>query len=491
MKRRAGILVLGALLLSARAQAQGGPDGGGQAPPPEPTTPTGQATERTATPTTPATPTPASESAAPETQAAPAADDTAADAQVAAILADQTRDSGESAIKIYGFADFSLYGWTRTPGQWAGVLNDKLSFAVGKLNVYMDTDIATDWKSMVEVRFMFVPQGTETLLNGSAGGIPSTIADPLANSGRYMVPASDYSDVGRPVPWGAINIERAYLEHTFSSYLRLRAGRFLTPWGIWNVDHGSPVIIGPVKPYVIGEQFFPEAQTGFELLGSMNFGENGTIGYHLTLSNGRGPVEQYQDYDSNKAIGGRLYLRGFWLGDLTIGTSAYGGTVTDRRREIDLATQQLRWFNFEHYRELSLAADVRWLWRGLHLQAEAAVHQKVWNDGERPVVANFTNTVIGAQPDLRRVGFYVLAGYRLPWFNLMPYLLYTYYDTDQKTVLVGSSRVEEFAGGLNIRVTPRVVLKGEWGRAIFLQPLPGSPNVDSLDRLDVQAAWVF
>ena len=196
--------------------------------------------------------------------------------------------------------------------------------------------------------------------------------------------------------------------------------------------------------------------------------------YHLTLSNGRGPVEQYQDYDNNKAIGGRLYLRGYWLGDLTIGASGYGGTVTDARQEIDVATQSVKWFNFEHYRELALAADVRWLWNSIHFQAEAAVHQKVWDDGARPPISDFDNNVIGSQPDVRRIGWYALLGYRLPWFNIMPYLMYTYYDTDERAVLIGASKVEELAGGLNIRVTPRVVLKGEWGRAIFLSPLIGN-----------------
>ena len=488
---RPAAIVLAALLWTARAAAQTDP-GTGTSTSTDTEAKTDAETRAgtempAATNPTPITPTP---TPTPTAGAESEGDEAAADAQVAAILADSGRQEGESALKLYGFADFSYYGYSRTPGQWAGILPEHLSFAVGNLNLYIDADIAPNWKSMVEVRFMFLPSGSDQLFE-NPGTIPPSLSDPLVNSGRYDVIAADYTDAGRPVPWGGINIERAYLEHTFSAYLRLRAGRFLTPWGIWNVDHGSPVIIGPAKPYLIVYGFFPVAQTGFELLGSVSVGDSMTLGYHLTLSNGRGPVEQYQDYDANKALGGRVFLRGNWLGDLTIGASAYGGTVTDRRRQINLATQQPTWFNFEHARELSLAADVRWLWRGLHVQAEAAVHQKVWSDGERPVVTNLTTTVIGSQPDLQRFALYVLAGYRLPFFNLMPYLLYGYLDTNQRTALDGASRAEQLAGGLNIRVAPRVVLKGEWSRVIFLNPVPGSPTVDTLDLLNLQAAWVF
>ena len=479
--RQLQVGLLASLLLSTSSIARAEFDGSAPAE-------VGQGTDAQATETGVSNHSAGSVPAAETTPAVEAVDD----AQVAAILADPGRETGEPAMKLYGFADFTYGGWSRTPGQWTGLLNNNLSFYVGKLNLYMDTDIARDWKSMIEVRFMFLPNGTPALVNGSsAGTIPAQLADPLASPGRYTVEASDYSDANRPVSWGGINIERAYLEHTFSSYLRLRGGRFLTPWGIWNVDHGSPVIIGPLRPYVIGEQFFPEAQTGLELLGSVSVGDNATVGYHLTLSNGRGPVEQYQDYDNNKAIGGRLFLRGYWLGELTLGPSGYGGTYTDRRQEVDLATQLVKWFTFERYRELALAADVRWVWKQIHFQVEGAVHQKVWDDGSRPAVANYTNTVVGSQPDVLRFGLYGLLGYRLPWFNLMPYVLYTYYDTDQKTVLVGATQVLGIWFGLNVRVTPRVVLKAEWGRVSFIGPQPGSPNVDSLDMLHFQIAWVF
>jgi len=415
------------------------------------------------------------------------------DAEAAKYAADLLNESGGGggdatkqftpSLRFYGFADFTIQKWLGLSREWRGVLNDNLSFAISHLNVYAEGDISPNWKSMMEVRFLFQPAGAAKLSLGDA------VADPLASTGRTDSSAPDFNDTSRAVQIGGIAIQRAYIEYTVSPYLKVRAGRFLTPWGIWNVDHGSPVIIGPSKPYVIGEQFFPEAQTGFEALGTAPVGD-ATLGYHLTLSNGRGPADAYEDVDGNKAIGGRLFVRGYWLGQLDIGVSGYGGTVTDRRQQIgDIPTRRVEYVNYAHYREISWAADLKWTWQGLQFQTEAAVHDRAWDDGERPPLPNSDP---GAQPDVRRIGVYTLLGYRLPWFNIMPYVIYSYYDAGIRAAFRGSSRVNAFSAGLNVRVTPTVVFKTELLTGRFVSPtegtLAGSGNVNAWTT---QIAWAF
>jgi hypothetical protein len=415
--------------------------------------------------------------AVPAVVAPPAAAPTEDAPTIAELLGHAEPDAAaEPTLRLYGFADFNATRFLGLSDRWKNVLQQPLTLYVGKLNVYLEAHIAPEWKSLIEVRYLFVPNGSS---------VPNGYLDPLASTGRYNGVTVDYSDSQRPITWGGISIERAYLEHNFNSFLSVRVGRFLTPWGIWNVDHGSPVIIGPAKPYVIGEGFFPGAQTGFDAFGSMAVGDS-TLGYHLTLSNGRGPTEAYQDLDGNKAIGGRLSLKMYFLGELVVGLSGYGGTYTDRRQQVDLQTQGLAFFNYERYREVSWATDVQWLWKGLHFQTEAAMQDRVWDNDARPV------TGIGVQADVRRFGMYALLGYRLPWLNLMPYGMYSYYDTGDGAAFAGLARaVHELSAGLNVRINPSVVFKLEYSYGRFVGAAPGSYFEDSLQYMASQLAWAF
>ena len=87
---------------------------------------------------------------------------------------------------------------------------------------------------------------------------------------------------------------------------------------------------------------------------------------------------------------------------------------------------------------------------------------------------------------------YSLLGYRLPWLNLMPYALFSYYDAGLKATFLGSHRVVAFAGGLNMRVTPTVVFKTELQVGKFLGTTPGSiPASGTINIWATQIAWAF
>jgi hypothetical protein len=473
-------LVLALYPSLARAQADATPPPAGSEP--AATAPAAAAPEATPAPAPsvavadPATPSSAQQAST----EADAKADAAAEAEAAAAATEVGGSQGgveetdQVKLNLYGFADFSY----STPIGKSELAPPYSSFAIGKLNLYAAADLGDSWRSMAEIRFMYLP-------NGSTGAIGAIPAPP-----RTDTSTNDYTDLGRPVKWGGISIERAWLEHTFHPALTVRMGAFLTPYGIWNVDHGSPVIIGVRKPYIIGEGLFPEHQTGLEIYGSWNLGPS-QVGYHLTLSNGRGPLDSYQDLDHNKALGGRLFVKHDdpgW-GTLTVGASGYKGTYTDSHDAI--AVTAAGSLNITHpitaqYKELSLAADAKWELGGLLVQSELVVNEVAYTDGQQPPVYPVAGGAPGFAPDHRRVGVYGITGYRFKFLGIMPFFGGEHYNPGPGSGAPASSGIW---GGLNVRPTARVVLKAQCTHAWFAKW--EGPAFGNFNGLDLQAAWSF
>lgn len=408
---------------------------------------------------------------------ATAASDSSDALDIAALKAElgAAEGSGESAgartvrLDLYGFADFT---YASQLGTNSPILTWYPTFAIGNLNVYVASELPGNWRSLVEVRFLYMPQGQ----------LP--ISEQFNPDGQRIDTAvRDYADAGRPVSWGGIEIERVYLEHTFSSLLTLRLGQWLTPYGIWNVDHGSPTFIGTFRPYIVGEGLIPERQSGLEAYGSF-YVDATKLGYHLTLSNGRGPLDAWQDLDKNKAIGGRIFAQNdSLLGNLTLGASAYYGNYTDRVQNpwriaagnalvLDRTVTQ-------RYEEVTVAADLKWEWAQFLLQSEAIAHFSAQHDQLRPASIPLEGRPPGFVPDTARRGVYVLAAYRTPWWNIMPFAMWQLYENPWQI------SVREVQAGVNVRLTPNVVLKALVAHVWF-------PSVsEDLDFLTTQAAWSF
>ena len=376
----------------------------------------------------------------------------------------------EHHLDIYGFADFT---YDHNLGE-ANPFAPYNSFAVGNFNVYLASQLGAGFRSLAEVRFTYLP-------HGDMGGITTG-----ATGERTDTTAADYTDLGRPIRWGGVVIERAWLEYTAHPLLTIRGGHWLTPYGIWNVDHGSPVIVGTRRPFIVGEALFPASQTGLEIYGTHGFSEL-QLGYHLTLSNGRGPIDKYQDLNANKAIGGRLFaVLDSSFGTLSLGLSGYRGDYTDRQLEFTIGPDGpvMASPRTQDYDELSYAADLKWEYAGLWLQSEAIVNEIAYEDGFRPTALT-TEGPPGFVPDYRRFGWYGLIGYRFDFLGLMPFAGSEYYYTGGGNVLPTSAAVFT---GLNARPTARVVLKVQHTYAWF----PGSElDIDPYSGLSAQAAWSF
>jgi hypothetical protein len=371
-------------------------------------------------------------------------------------------------LDFYGFADFS---YARILGDSATASRSTSTFSVGNLNLYMASELGDEWRSLVEVRFLYLPNG----------GTPSaSLLGPSTDTTTY-----DNSDFGRPVQWGGIKIERVWLERTLHKLLTVRVGHWLTPYGIWNVDHGSPVVIGVGRPFIVGEELFPSSQTGLELYGTADV-DRFQMGYHLTLSNGRGPSSSTTDLDNNKAIGGRLFLRHeSSLGTVAVGAAMYYGQFTNKHLDLgsDAKGQTVMVPVIDsQYDELSLSADLKWQWRGLLVQGEVITNEAAYTPSGRTV-----STLPGApafNSDYRRWGTYGLVGYRLAFLGVMPFAGVGYYKEGSTSYI---PKLWDFWLGLNWRPTPRVVLKLEYTNVHFYL----EPQTPDVKMLAAQTAWSF
>jgi len=381
--------------------------------------------------------------------------------ELAALGLDTEGPTIDTDLHLSGFMDFSVTAGFNSTSET--VAPSDRAFAIGNINLYLTKNLSESFRTMLEVRLMYLPNGAGTAI----GTAPTNTA------------IADYADVGRPVHWGGIDIVRAYVEwQALSSYLTVRAGEFLTPYGVWNVDHGSPTIIPAAKPYVIGQGFFPSRQTGLELYGRTDAGSDGALGYHLTLSNGTGSVPEYRDLDRNKAIGARAYYENRGLGELRLGGSAYYGTNTEGTTSLAFANGELSNSSTITSQSDALAFGVDAVWKvsGFHVQAEWLCLQRKYTDEGRVAEIGQTGQPTFA-PDSFAWGTYGLLGYRFDWYGVMPFAMFQDLQQPEEVSFYG------FALGINIRPIDALALKLQYD------------NIKSGDFTFstgyVQAAWAF
>lgn len=282
--------------------------------------------------------------------------------------------------------------------------------------------------------------------------------------------------------WGAIKIERAWVNIKHKDYLNFKLGKFFTPFGIWNVDHGLPVILSARVPFLLA--YVPETQTGVEVHGKYFFPHT-TLDYAAYVSNGKGPRPEMRDNDGQLAFGGRLNLslQQPAFKELSIGASFFMGSYRVDRDSIKISydpnmgengmfvTEPFYGSTIE-YDETTFGIDFKAHYRSVLVQAEYLNRTHDYSKFE-PEESIFTAF---APEDF--YSYYVQLGFELPFrpfgLNLTPFVRYEYMDgflmgAEQSPVTstpvpdVFNSKV----AGLNIRMNPYVVFKLDYTHTEF------------------------
>lgn len=382
-------------------------------------------------------------------------------AALAALLAESQAEtdallSEGPNLRLYGFADVGLQKiWMSEALSVVQPDTEALTFVLGNVNLYLDANVSPSWRFLAEMRFWLGPNGTSERRNGGYGGsdwIDTTISDPTAGNGAFTA-----------VRWAGIIPQRAHIDYTPRDWFNLRAGLFLTPYGIWNVDHGTPTRIMASEPAFLAQQLMPNQLVGVELFGTLPQ-LPWTFGYHLHVSNGRTPGQV--DITDNKAVGFRLFASTRVPHPMKFGISGYWGTSERDTRSLGSRVIEMA------FKEYALSGDASLDLGRLRIRSELVASWTIYDDFKR-------QNLFGLQfADNLRVGSYAMAAYQLPWWGLEPLFMVEYLRFPVPRPLPLGRGLFMPSVGLNAYFTATTMLRSQFalGHGVDRGPNPVNSN---------------
>lgn len=375
------------------------------------------------------------------------------------IIEEESKKLTGGALTISGFAtlEFADYRMRESSlGKTFGgraIIGKDNTFSNSHVNLYIDAKFLEDFRFFTELRFLYSP------------------------ASEFLAESLKFSRSGE------VLIERAWMEWTFRDWFKVLGGNFFVPYGIWNLEHGDPILLSIRTPVVLRFQLFPERCTGIQIFGTVDLDEF-EMTYYAWVGNGKGSrISSGDDQDSNnnKATGGRLQLKfpdSEPLRDVYVGVSGYIGSVRGPEypnaitgltplfraamaSEGNLATfNQLAAARFNaigepngKYIDQVWGADIRFRLYGFFFQGEF-----IMNYVDPRNAINF-----------KELGGYVQAAYEFnleKWGLLSPYFQYAYLDAnDEFRKELASHYI--ITAGLNWKPYTSVVLKTEYFFAKF------------------------
>ncbi len=370
----------------------------------------------------------------------------------------------EPTFQIYGFLDLTLNKhFTEKDGFFDGIINDNLSFMLQHLNIYFASQMTESLAALVELRFTFFPHGDERGYAVEQFGLEyervNTEVDDPFTSEEFNV--------------GGVVIERAHMTWKPAEFFGVVAGRYLTPFGIWNVEHGTPVLLPIRHPVAQVKHVMPLAQTGVQVFGNFYPSDNTKIHYAVTASNGRGPTEALYDLDNHKGLGLRLrFVYNSMKVKVALGGYGYLGTVRDITKSMAVPTDGASMPDttveeVEKYHEYVVCGDFLLEVAGLRVQAEMS--RGLVRYDKRPLIVP-PHGFGGYSSDYIMNFKYALLGYTLPlarWLKEKTLTPYVMVEHAAENDMQPSKTAYIVSGGLNFKPSAYVVVKLENFHVIF------------------------
>jgi hypothetical protein len=362
-------------------------------------------------------------------------------------------DNLDRKLDIYGFTDMGIQRvWSRPSSAISGTGSPRaLTFVLGNANLYFDATPVTGWRGLTEIRITNYPDGALRQPAVPALGIP----EDRVNTTVFDVNAPDPG--WNEVRWGSIVLEQAWIQGTASDLLSVRLGYFLTPFGIWSIDHGTPTLIALDRPQFTRGRSFPDHQLGLQALGQVMKG-SWTYGYVAYVSNGK--TQGGLDPSDDKAFGARLTAATTRPVRLTIGLSGYTGRYSQVVKEGNASDLAVTEREAIAYKQWDVGADVSLDVDNFRLRTEGVLERVEYRDGHRDTALGIPGT---QWPDRTLWAYYLLGAYQLPWWGLEPYVSGELFRFP--TPLAEGALIPGI--GLNVHFTTEVQLKTQFARAHF------------------------
>lgn len=276
----------------------------------------------------------------------------------------------DKKFQFYGFADMSITKYFPKDQSFVRSihrLDEKVYFNLNHINLYGSFQPNKHLRFLTELSFQDKPvydAPTYGMIYNMPPILDTVFTEPSpAPKNKVQKGIAMYE-------WGSFSVERALFTVFLNRYFNLSFGKFITPAGIWNVDHGSPVIMTIEQPSQYSHaEIYPKSQIGIMEEGTVFLGD-ADLSYSVYLSSGRDDQPIYKPNDLS--VGGQLRFGLPVLDEFRIGLTGYTGRVNAKLRSTVINLEGMEYVdeNMLLFRENIIGADFRISKNPVTLQCE-------------------------------------------------------------------------------------------------------------------------